>query len=181
MATLLDAGVSTLLELGPAGVLSAMAAETVLERGAEAAVVAALRRDRGEERAVVTALARLYTQGVDIDWTAFFTGSGARTVALPTYPFQRERFWPTAAPVTATDPVDAEFWAAVERADLDTLASTLELEGTELSAVVPALSQWRRRRRDRAATVGLRYRITWRPVRQEPGDGRWLALVPAGW
>jgi KS-AT-KR-ACP domain-containing polyene macrolide polyketide synthase/pimaricinolide synthase PimS2/candicidin polyketide synthase FscD len=181
VATLLDAGVSTLLELGPDGVLSAMAAETALERGAEATVVAALRRDRGEERAVVTALARLYTQGVEIDWTAFFAGSGARTVDLPTYPFQRERFWPTAAPVTATDPVDAEFWAAVERADLDTLASTLELEGTELSAVVPALSQWRRRRRDRAATVGLRYRITWRPVRQEPGDGRWLALVPAGW
>ncbi|MCG8914996.1 SDR family NAD(P)-dependent oxidoreductase, partial [Actinokineospora sp. PR83] len=181
VAALLDAGVTTLLELGPDGVLAALAAETAQARDADVTAVAALRRDRGEERAVVTALSRLHTRGVEVDWAAFFAGTGARVVELPTYPFQRERFWPTTAPTTAGDPVDGEFWAAVERTDVDSLATTLDFDGTELSTVVPALARWRQRRRDRAAADGLRYRTTWRPVHQEPADGRWLALVPDDW
>nr|WP_053725019.1 SDR family NAD(P)-dependent oxidoreductase [Streptomyces sp. WM6378] len=87
-------GASVFVELGPDGVLSAMA-----QHGAdEAAVfVSALRKDRPEESALLTALARLHVTGVAVDWAAWFAGTGARRVDLPTYPFQHERYWPRPA------------------------------------------------------------------------------------
>ncbi|KOU52715.1 type I polyketide synthase, partial [Streptomyces sp. WM6378] len=87
-------GASVFLELGPDGVLTAMA-----QHGAdEAAVfVSALRKDRPEELALLSALARLHVTGVAVDWAAWFAGTGAHRVDLPTYPFQRERYWPRPA------------------------------------------------------------------------------------
>ncbi|MFD9734909.1 type I polyketide synthase [Umezawaea sp. NPDC059074] len=83
------AGVATFLELGPDGVLTAMAAEST----SSAALVPALRKDRSEVRSIVSALGQVHSRGVRVDWSAYFAGSGAVRVELPTYAFQRERFW----------------------------------------------------------------------------------------
>ncbi|EFL26036.1 modular polyketide synthase [Streptomyces himastatinicus ATCC 53653] len=100
--TLRDNGVTTFVELGPDGVLSAMGenclAETETEADAEhdgdrAAFVPALRNGRPEAQALATALAQLHVRGVALDWTAVYAGRGARRVELPTYPFQRQRYW----------------------------------------------------------------------------------------
>ncbi|MCU1682672.1 MAG: short-chain dehydrogenase, partial [Amycolatopsis sp.] len=99
VATLAGHGVTAFLELGPDGVLSAMAAESLPP---ETVVVPVLRKDRPEEVTAVTALARLHVSGVKVDWAGFFAGTGARRVELPTYAFQREWFWPQAV-VRATD------------------------------------------------------------------------------
>jgi acyl transferase domain-containing protein/acyl carrier protein len=78
----------------------------------------------GEERSVAEALARLHSAGANVDWAAWFAGTGARRVALPTYPFQRERYWPRpesgAGDVTAaglTAPGHPLLGAAVDLAD----------------------------------------------------------------
>ncbi|MBE1502218.1 polyketide synthase 12 [Amycolatopsis lexingtonensis] len=82
VSTLKAAGVDVFLELGPDGVLSAMIDGTA---------ISALRRDRSEERALLTALSTVHASGADVDWAPFFPG--AVRVDLPTYAFQRSRYW----------------------------------------------------------------------------------------
>ncbi|WP_188306817.1 type I polyketide synthase, partial [Streptomyces sp. CBMA123] len=90
------AGATDYLELGPGGVLTALAAQN-LDEGADHVAAPALRADRPEEGALLTALARLQVVGVPVDWARVFDGTGARRVDLPTYAFQRERYWPARA------------------------------------------------------------------------------------
>ncbi|MEW1640266.1 type I polyketide synthase [Streptomyces sp. NPDC093801] len=80
----------TFLEVGPGGVLTALARELLDER---ALTVPVLRADRAEGPAVTTALARLHVHGTPVDWAAVHAGRGARRLDLPTYPFQYEHYW----------------------------------------------------------------------------------------
>ncbi|MGA5894543.1 type I polyketide synthase [Streptomyces venetus] len=98
--TLEAEGVRTVLEMGPDGVCSAMVAESVLDKDSVAAEPA-LRPGRPEERTAWTALARAFVRGAAVDWEAVFEGAGGRRIDLPTYAFQRERYW-------VTDPGRAE-------------------------------------------------------------------------
>ncbi|QHC23756.1 SDR family NAD(P)-dependent oxidoreductase [Streptomyces sp. GS7] len=95
--TLEAEGASAFLELGPDGVLTAMAQHSA---DGAAVFVSALRKDRSEESALLTALARLHVTGVEVDWPRIFDGTGARRIDLPTYPFQHERYWPRPALVS---------------------------------------------------------------------------------
>jgi acyl transferase domain-containing protein/acyl carrier protein len=85
-------GVSRFIELGPDGSLSAMGQEC-LTGGRSVAFVPMLHRDRAEAQQVITAVARGHATGAEVQWSEFFAGSGARRVELPTYAFQRQRYW----------------------------------------------------------------------------------------
>ncbi|MER8098608.1 type I polyketide synthase, partial [Streptomyces goshikiensis] len=97
------AGVTAYVELGPDGVLSALAQDCLTDT-THTTFAPALRSGRPEAETLVTALARAHAHGVEVDWAAYFAGSGARRVDLPTYAFQRQRFWPSAALFAAGDP-----------------------------------------------------------------------------
>ncbi len=56
-------------------------------------VVPALRRDHPEPSSLLGALAEIWVDGGAVDWEVLFDGSDARRVILPTYAFQRERYW----------------------------------------------------------------------------------------
>ncbi|MBB4885423.1 polyketide synthase 12 [Streptomyces netropsis] len=107
MRQLVAEGVSTFLEVGPSGVLTAMAQDCLAEEpeGADAVPVAVSRRGRPEADTVLAAVAEAFVHGVRVEWTRLFADTGARRVDLPTYAFQRRSYpWgqeSTAAEVTA--------------------------------------------------------------------------------
>ncbi|WP_367124293.1 type I polyketide synthase [Streptomyces phytohabitans] len=182
IATLAERGVRRYVEVGPDGTLTAMAQPSV---PADAALVALQRKDRSEVQALFTGVAAAFVDGADVDWSMLFPGR-ARGVVLPTYPFQRERYWlvqrPSAGGTAAES--DAPFWDAVENDDLESLAGELAIDrSASWAEALPALASWRRGRLARSEVDGWRYRVAWQPLSLTPGPelaGRWLLLVPEG-
>ncbi len=82
-------GCGVFLEVGPGSVLTGLGQGMGL--GGE--WVSTLGRGRGEWERVVEAAGVLYTQGVEWKWGEYDRGYGRRRVALPSYAFQRERYW----------------------------------------------------------------------------------------
>jgi polyketide synthase 7 len=136
-----------------------------------AVVLGSLRRDEGGLERMLTSLAEAFVRGVDVDWTPALPD--ARRVDLPTYAFQRERYWVEAGQ-------DSAFWDVVGQEDYDSLATKLNVDRDAVAAVVPALMAWQR---GRSHVDDLRYRVLWHPLEPvaEPAvAGTWLVVVPAG-
>ncbi|WP_410674161.1 SDR family NAD(P)-dependent oxidoreductase [Amycolatopsis sp. cmx-4-68] len=106
--------VDTFVEIGPDGVLTGLAANRSLT------AVATQRRDRDEATTLARALGTLWVHGGEVDWAAYYAGSGARTTDLPTYAFQRRRYW-LDQPATPA--------AALERTGHPLLTGAAELPG----------------------------------------------------
>ncbi|WP_374121290.1 beta-ketoacyl synthase N-terminal-like domain-containing protein [Streptomyces sp. RS2] len=110
IATLASAGVTTFLELGPDAVLTAMAQDTLTDTTESAtgddipAFHCLLRRGLDEQRQLLTAVAAVHIRGNDVDWGACSAPHGAPRVELPTYAFQRRRFWLTSGVTGGGDP-----------------------------------------------------------------------------
>ncbi|MFF7638566.1 type I polyketide synthase [Kitasatospora sp. NPDC008050] len=183
---LVDRGHLVFVEVSPHPVLGVAVSETAERAGGEPVVVGTLRRDEGGLERMLTSVAELSVNGVPVDWTAAYRDHRPVQVDLPTYAFQRERYWPQAvAPQVAGDPADERFWRAVEEQDLDVLADTLGLaDRTPLADLVPALSAWRSGRREQSVLDAWRYRVGWSRLGESGGPnrlaGHWLVVVPAG-
>ncbi len=85
-------GVRRFFELGPNGVLTGMARQSLPDDG-DIVFAAALRSRHAEADTFAAFLSQAHIAGTLIDWQAFYAGSGARRSTLPTYAFQRERYW----------------------------------------------------------------------------------------
>ncbi|MFE0486088.1 SDR family NAD(P)-dependent oxidoreductase, partial [Streptomyces tendae] len=113
VGVLRELGVVRFVECGPDPVLTGLARQTLDALGTDADEVVfapVLRKDRAEDVTAVTALGQVFASGGTVDWSAFYAGRGAERVDLPTYAFQRERYW-----------IDAGLGAAdVASAGLDT-------------------------------------------------------------
>ncbi|HEU4577828.1 MAG TPA: SDR family NAD(P)-dependent oxidoreductase [Polyangiaceae bacterium] len=84
------AGARTFLELGPRPTLTALVSACVREP--EPLLLASLRPPRPEPQALLDALGGWVARGGHVDWNGVFP-SGGRAVSLPTYAWQRERYW----------------------------------------------------------------------------------------
>ncbi|MFE1558356.1 SDR family NAD(P)-dependent oxidoreductase [Streptomyces sp. NPDC058734] len=139
VAHLAAQGVGHFLELGPQGVLAAMAGESLPE-DFSGLLTPVLRKDRPEPEAFLGALAEAWTRGLPVDWAPLVAGRPARRVDLPTYAFEHERFWLAPAPASngaaaglgltsATHPL---LGASVDLADGDGLVLTGRLSAETL-------------------------------------------------
>ncbi|MEV8319539.1 type I polyketide synthase [Streptomyces sp. NPDC059900] len=115
-------GVADFVEIGPDGVLSAMIASGA--EGDLGVVAPALRRKQDEPTTLALLLGQLHTRGVRVDWQKVLPS--ARRVTLPTYPFQRQRFWleESASPA---DPAAL----GLENIEHPVLGAALALAGTD--------------------------------------------------
>ncbi|MET3988189.1 type I polyketide synthase [Streptomyces sp. PvR034] len=135
---LLDRGIDTFVEISPHPVIAPAIEDLVAAAAHDDVVVSGtLRRDQDESTALTRAAATLWTRGVPFSWDAFLEGAAASATPaglsdaaeLPTYPFQRRRFWiegpantgdaagigldPVAHPLLAAATIPAESGAAV--------------------------------------------------------------------
>jgi acyl transferase domain-containing protein len=88
-------GTLVLLEVGPGQSLATLARQHP-ERGAGRVVLSSLRhpKDPQEDLAVLLkTLGQLWLAGVQPDWRGFYARERRRRIPLPTYPFERRRFW----------------------------------------------------------------------------------------
>ncbi|WP_457784735.1 type I polyketide synthase, partial [Streptomyces griseus] len=180
-------GYTGFIECSAHPVLTLGLSQTADATAADIAAVGSLRRGEGDAARFVTSLAEAFVHGLRVDWTPLLDGA-APAADLPTYAFQRTRYWlenidpETAEAVGAADVVEAGFWDAVEREDLEGLAHTLELDADRLSDLLPALSAWRTRSREQSAVDAWRYHLSWQNLPEHGDaprlDGTWLLVVP---
>ncbi|HEX4606147.1 MAG TPA: amino acid adenylation domain-containing protein, partial [Candidatus Angelobacter sp.] len=77
-----------LLEVGPGKVLSELARRAYPEIASFASTA-----DGPSGRALAEAVGRLWSEGVEIDWLKYYADEKRQRVPLPTYPFERQRYW----------------------------------------------------------------------------------------
>jgi phthiocerol/phenolphthiocerol synthesis type-I polyketide synthase E len=89
-----ESGASVLLETGPGRTLSSLARRQLKEKGKFAFPAMRHPNDAiSDLLATYNTLARIWSIGVDVDWTGFYQFEERNRVSLPTYPFDRQRYW----------------------------------------------------------------------------------------
>jgi acyl transferase domain-containing protein len=91
IGALWESGYRRFLEMGPHNVLSEMGRRCVPERAG--VWLPSMKRDNAEWRVLLDSLAALYVEGAAVDWAGFHEGYAGRRIQLPTYPFERRRYW----------------------------------------------------------------------------------------
>ena len=89
-----------LLEVGPGQTLLQLVRQHP-DRKAEQPVVSTLGASREQELPnLLASVGRLWLAGAALDWRGFYENEHRQRMVLPTYPFERKRYWP-ASPVTS--------------------------------------------------------------------------------
>ncbi|MFD8393572.1 type I polyketide synthase [Streptomyces sp. NPDC059680] len=128
------------VEVSPHPVLQVAMEEAADALASPPTVVSTLSRHDGSLGKVLASLAELHVRGVPVDWKAVFAAGRPRRIDLPTYPFQRQRYWLTAP--TGTDTVhgrDAQAdgpGAHTAAAQLDSASAVLALVCAETAALL---------------------------------------------
>ncbi|MFI7344376.1 type I polyketide synthase [Streptomyces sp. NPDC050085] len=133
---LMRTGGGVFVEVSPHPVLQVAMSEAADAQADPPTVVGTLDRNDGSTGRILASLAELHVRGVPVDWSAAFAAARPRRVGLPTYPFQRQRYWLTAPDDTDTDAASASGADTAAVTDLDSQAAVLDLVCTETAALL---------------------------------------------
>lgn len=92
LAQLIDSGHAMFVEISPHPILAPTFTPEVKRRHPDGIAIASMRRNRSDRDVLLEALGAVYAHGGDIDWHAL-SGTRGHLVSMPTYPFQRQRYW----------------------------------------------------------------------------------------
>ena len=187
MRSLHEAGYEIFVEIGPKATLLGMGRSCLPEGHGH--WLPSLRKGRGEWQQMLDSLGALYLQGLEVDWDGFDRDYSRRLVSLPTYPFQRRRYWVEGAEsrrqvgmATAQGSNSPQSVQPFNGADLIVANSTdLQLHREQSEALLhraeDSLDRWL-------------YQVVWRPqARPEPEltlqksafqSGSWLIFADRG-
>ncbi|MFV2013614.1 type I polyketide synthase [Micromonospora sp. LOL_027] len=182
VAALRDLGATTFVEIGPDASLTGPM-RGCLGADPDVRVVPLLRRGRPEPETLQRAVAELHVRGITPDWSAVLGGT-PEPVELPTYPFERQRFWWVPAPYTPQTEPPAGPAAGTPAAPVTGPTTQSTDTAQPADAAQPGGSG------DKPTPVdSWRYRVRWQPVADPPGrldppgpgQENWLVAVPAGY
>ncbi len=149
------------IEMGPNATLLALGRQCVpLSTGVW---LPSLRPGHGEWAQLLASLAEAYVQGVTVNWLGFDRDYQRRRIPMPTYPFQRRRYWveqrATASPRTAQALATTPVMQLLQEAKVAELAESLtaagRLSASEIAAlpqILEALTEQHQREADRSAS-----------------------------
>ena len=190
-------GVRTYVELGPrSGLLPLVSG--CLAPDSQVSLLPSL--DPDDRGACLSSVGRHYVLGGVVDWAAFVSSRAGRRVPLPTYPFQRKRYWHDLPPALSTEAqssavasdTDPELWSLVESGNDSAVAGLLSASGAlsdeargALPEILKALSARRRDARKDAEIHRWQYAPVWRfdtatDVSIPDTTGSWLVLIDDG-
>ncbi|MFI6446059.1 SDR family NAD(P)-dependent oxidoreductase, partial [Kitasatospora sp. NPDC050543] len=125
--TLLGDGFGTFVEVSAHPVLAMAVQDAAEAAGREVAAFGTLRRHEGGVERLFASLAEAHVRGLRVDWQSFLADRGARRVELPTYAFQRERYWVEPAVGAVADVASA----GLSSAEHPLLAAAVELPDSD--------------------------------------------------
>ncbi len=138
---------SVLLEVGPRSTLATLARLQLKDQTRHVAIATLGDDEQRERESLLGALGQAWTRGIAIDTRAFHARHQRRRVPLPTYPFERKRFWidaasPAAASIPAKPPTNGAVHLAAPKEPMvsELIASRAIRLSTELRQVFESAS-----------------------------------------
>ena len=199
MRRLQERGYEVFVEVGPKPTLLGMG-RTCLD-GEGVLWLPSLRPGRSDWEQMLESLGELYVRGVRVDWRGFDRDYGRRRVVLPTYPFQRQRYWvegkkskEQALEASRPERVQSEIVKLVERGEAQELTAVLEKVGAfsgetkeRLPEMVEVLIREHQREVGAVVLKDWLYEVEWQAMPRggesavaAPSPGHWLILADGG-
>ncbi|OLP20306.1 hypothetical protein BST81_00780 [Leptolyngbya sp. 'hensonii'] len=172
MSTLHQQGDQIFVEIGPRPVLAGMGKACLPAEGV--VWCPSLRPGLSDWRSLLESVAQLFVQGVAIDWASLDQGFAYRRIPLPTYPFERQRYWLDASPDVPSAVVEPSVQTPIvdllNRGDISQLLQLVQQAGhfsTEQAQLLPEILQVLVQQHQQAIATNsvqdLLYEVAWQP------------------
>ena len=196
LGRLREQGAEIYLELGPQPVLLGMGQQALASQPDEL-WLPSLRRKQPDWQTMLQSVGQLYCRGADIDWAGFDRDYARRKVPLPTYPFQRQRYWVSTDQATgqkpqsqaATSPAQTPLLDLLNQGNAAQIAQHLGLTDSGSTEQLALIDLMVSRHRQEAATEIVSnwlYALEWQPQAGPPDSAtellsarNWLILADA--
>lgn len=192
MNTLHQRGCSVFIEIGPNPALLEKMGRRCLPTAAPEIQIASLCQGQSDWQLLLQGLKELYLSGVTVDWSGFEQGYSRRRIGLPTYPWQRSRYWinnaehkHSLAGVSSHESVHSSIIKLLHQGDVNQLTQHIkkashlsEAQKELLPQLLEVLIEQHRRQLATASIEDWFYQLEWQLKQREPKSALGLMQAP---